>query len=149
MEPGSTASRLTARKRRAVALIAISVFALAAAGLTWIGPTLHLGDAANSKTTGANPVSTTPSPPPIVPTTYQFASLSVGWAVVTRPLETKVFKTVDGGKHWRLASQLAGSYGATIHFLDTTYGFLVTGNPGRVYRTTDGGGRRRYVAPAS
>jgi len=138
MEPGP-ASRLTARKRRAVALIAISVLALAVAGLTWIVPGLHLGGTANSKTTASNPVSTTSPPPPFYRTLYDFATPTVGWALVSRPMDTAVFKTVDGGKHWRLSSRLEGNVGATIQFLDTTHGFVVTGAPNRLYRTTDGG----------
>jgi photosystem II stability/assembly factor-like uncharacterized protein len=138
MEPGP-ASRLTARKRRAVALIAISVFALAVAGLTWIGPTLHPGEAAKLKTITADPVSTTPSPQALLPTMYDFANMSAGWAVIARPTGTTVFKTVDGGKRWIVASRLAGSVDATIQFVDTTHGFVVTANPNRLYRTTDGG----------
>lgn len=145
MEAGP-ASRLTARKRRAVALIAISVLALAVAGLTWIVPTLHVRDAANSKTTGANPVSTTPSPPPVFPTMYDFATPSAGWAVVALSAGTKVFKTVDAGKHWRLSSRLAGSVGANIQFLDTTHGFVVTYSPSWLYRTTDGGAHWTQLA---
>jgi photosystem II stability/assembly factor-like uncharacterized protein len=127
MEPGSTASRLTARKRRAVGLIAISVLALATAGLSWIAPGLHLGESSTSKTAA------------VYPTMYDFATVSVGWAVVARPIETTVLKTLDGGKHWRLQNRLGGSYSATIQFVDTTRGFVVTGNPNRLYRTTDGG----------
>jgi len=137
MEPGSTASRLTPRQRRAVGLIAISVFALATAGLSWIAPGLHLGEPSTSKT-ATSQVAPVATPPATYPTMYDFATLSVGWAVVARPLETTVFKTVDGGKHWRLQSRLGGSYSATIQFVDTTHGFVVTGNPNRLYRTTDG-----------
>jgi photosystem II stability/assembly factor-like uncharacterized protein len=137
MEPDA-AIRLTARKRRAVGLIAVSVLAIAAAGWTWIVPTLHLGDAAKPKTIAAGSAPS-PAPAPVLPTTYDFATASIGWAVVARPAETKVFKTADGGKHWRPVSPLAGSYGATIQFLDDTHGFAVTSGPNRVYRTTDGG----------
>jgi photosystem II stability/assembly factor-like uncharacterized protein len=133
MEP-EPVSRLTGRKRRAVGLIAISLLALGAAGMTWIVPTLHLGD---PKTT-AGQVLPVPSPQ-IFPSTYEFATMSIGWAVFARPTETTVFKTVDGGKHWRPSGRLAASYGASMHFLDTTHGFVVTGNPQHVYRTTDGG----------
>lgn len=138
MEPGRTWGRLTARQRRAVGLIAISVFALATAGLSWIAPGLHLNEPSTSKT-AASQVPPVATPPAISPTMYDFATVSVGWAVVARPIETTVLKTVDGGKHWRLQSRLGGSYSATIQFVDTTHGFVVTGNPNRLYRTTDGG----------
>jgi photosystem II stability/assembly factor-like uncharacterized protein len=139
MESGSTASGLTARKRRAVGLIAISLLALALAGLTWIAPSVHLGEQAKPKPITARHFSPTPSLPTVYPTMYDFASMSVGWAVVAVPVETKVFKTVDGGRHWRLLSRLGGSYSATIQFVDTTHGFVVTARPHRLYRTTDGG----------
>src|ERR1700737_3132722 len=112
---------MEARKRRAVGLIAVSLLALAAASLTWIVPDMHLGGAAKSKTTGADPVSTTSAPPPFYRTLYDFATPSVGWALVSKPHNAEVFKTVDGGKHWRLASRLEGNVGATIQFLATTH----------------------------
>jgi photosystem II stability/assembly factor-like uncharacterized protein len=134
MEPDA-ASRLTARKRRALGLIAFSLIALAAASLTWIVPGLR----ESSKATGATPASQTPSPLPIYPSAYEFATISTGWAVLARPAETRVFNTADGGKHWKPSGRFAGSYGATIQFLDTTHGFVVATNPQHVYRTTDGG----------
>src|ERR1700687_1539825 len=130
---------MEARKRRAVGLIAVSLLALAAASLTWIVPDMHLCGPAKSKPTGADPVSTTSAPPPFYRTLYDFATPSVGWALVSKPHNAEAFKTVDGGKHWRRASRLEGNVGATIQFLDTTHGFVVTGAPNRLYRTTDGG----------
>src|ERR1700682_1019184 len=135
MEPDG-AGRLNARKRRAVGLIAFSLLALAAASLTWLVPSL--GQIGKSQTAGAKPVSQLP-PRQIYPSTYEFATMSTGWAVFARPTETAVFKTVDGGKSWRLSGRLPASYGATIQFLDTTHGFVLTGNPQHLYRTTDGG----------
>jgi photosystem II stability/assembly factor-like uncharacterized protein len=130
-------SGLSARKRRAIVLLIVSAFAIVAASLTWIIPGLHLGEATNSKTTAANPYRLA-----FYATTYEFATPSVGWAATPRPIGTVIFKTVDGGKHWHLASRVAGGDWATIQFLDTAHGFLLTGNPdnpSRFYRTTDGG----------
>src|ERR1700687_363273 len=127
------------RKRRAVGLIAVSLLALAAASLTWIVPDMHLAAATRSKTTVADPVSTTSAPPPFYRTLYDFATPSVGWALVSKPHNAEGFKTVDGGKHWRLASRLEGHVGATIQPLDTTHGCVAPGAPNRLYRTTDGG----------
>jgi photosystem II stability/assembly factor-like uncharacterized protein len=115
------------------------VLALTAAGWTWIAPSLHLGEAAKPKTITAGPAAQTPSPPAIYPTMYDFATPTLGLAVVARPSETTVFKTVDEGKHWKVAGRVEGSYNATIQFLDASHGFVVTRNPNRLYRTTDGG----------
>src|SRR3981081_4423175 len=128
MEPGA-ASRLTARKRRAGALIAVSGLALTAAGWARVPPTLCLGEAANPKTIPAGRAAQTPSPPAIYPTMYDFATPTLGLAVVARPSETTVFKTVDEGKHWKAAGRVEGSYNATIQFLDASHGFVVTRNP--------------------
>jgi photosystem II stability/assembly factor-like uncharacterized protein len=103
--------------------------------MTWIVPTLHLGE----PKAPAGQVRPVPLPPRIVPSAYEFATMSVGWAVVARPTETIVFKTTDGGKNWRQSGRLAAGFGATMQFLDTTHGFLLTGNPQHLYRTTDGG----------
>jgi photosystem II stability/assembly factor-like uncharacterized protein len=130
---------MEARKRRAVGLIAISLIAIGVASMAYVLPGLHLGEAAKPQTIAARPALPTPSPQPF-PISYDFATPSVGWAITARPIETAIFKTVDGGKHWRLASRLEdGTYGATIQFVDTTHGFVVTSAPDRLYRTTDGG----------
>src|SRR6202171_3574781 len=110
MEPDG-AGRLNARKRRAVGLIAFSLLALAAASLTWLVPSL--GQIGKSHTGVANPCAQLP-PRQIYPSTYEFATMSTGWAVFARPTETAVFKTVDGGKSWRPSGRRAGRYGATL-----------------------------------
>jgi photosystem II stability/assembly factor-like uncharacterized protein len=131
---------MEARKRRAVGLIAISVVAMVVASVSYVLPGLQLGGKAKPNSITANTAARTPSPAPVYPIAYDFATMSTGWAVVARPIETSVFKTVDGGKHWRLAGRLdEGTYGATIQFVDSTRGFVVTRAPDRLYRTSDGG----------
>ncbi|HEV2033866.1 MAG TPA: hypothetical protein VGU71_06665 [Candidatus Dormibacteraeota bacterium] len=134
MEP-SPASRLTARKRRAVGLIAFSVLALAVASLAWIVPGLHQGDTANPITRAA-----TPSLPPSYPITYAFVNRSLGWAEVARPGGgSTIFKTEDGGNHWSQLTTLVGNWIGTLQFVDPTHGFVLTSHPNQLYRTTDGG----------
>jgi photosystem II stability/assembly factor-like uncharacterized protein len=133
MEPG-TAGRLSARGRRAVALITVSLLAMAVASLAWIVPGLHLGGTASPKTAAA-----TPSPPPSYPTSYSFVNRSMGWAEVAGPGGgSTIFKTDDGGNHWRELTTLVGHWTGTLQFVDATHGFVLT-DPFQFYRTTDGG----------
>ena len=136
MEPG-IAGRLSARGRRAVALITLSLLAVVVAGLAWIGPSLRLDDAANPP---AKLVTQTQSFPPSYPTSYAFVNRSMGWAEVARPGGgSTVFKTEDGGKHWRQLTNLVGNWVGTLQFVDPTHGFVLTTHPTQLYRTTDGG----------
>ncbi|GAC1671929.1 MAG: hypothetical protein PVS3B2_13650 [Candidatus Dormibacteraceae bacterium] len=133
------AGRLTARKQRAVALIALALVAIVVTCVVYVVPSLHLDGPAKAKTVAAK---RPPSPEPVNNrTTYSFATPSVGWAVIARPIETTVFKTVDRGKHWRVSSRLGGGNYSSAQFVDTTHGFVVSYNPSRLYRTTDGGNR--------
>jgi hypothetical protein len=103
--------------------------------VTWIAPGLVPGGAPNSQTTAA-----TPSSRPTYPTAYAFANRSMGWAVVGRPEGgSTIFKTEDGGKHWRLLATLVGNWTGIIQFFDTTHGFVFTTHPNQIYRTSDGG----------
>ncbi|HLQ16500.1 MAG TPA: YCF48-related protein [Candidatus Eisenbacteria bacterium] len=139
MEPGSTASRLTPRQRRAVGLIAFSLLAIVVASLAYLAPALHLSGTAGPNNTSAKLDSTAQSPPWTFQTMYDFASPSVGWAAIAVAGETTVFKTADGGKHWRQASRVLGNVVESIQFVDTTHGFMVTNVRHRLYRTSDGG----------
>jgi photosystem II stability/assembly factor-like uncharacterized protein len=140
MEPGRALARLSARGRRAVALITVSLFAIAVASVAYVGPGLHLGQSAKSKTTSPNlSANTNSSPRPNYPIWYDFATPSVGWAATASAGETSVFKTVDGGKHWRLSSRLMGNVVASLQFVDKTHGFIGTSVGHRLYRTSDGG----------
>ena len=142
MEPG-TATQLSPRGRRAVALIAVSLLTIAVAGLAWVGPGLHLAIPANPIITAGNPV----PPAPLRPTVYSFVIWSAGWADVGGlGDESTVFKTEDGGRHWRRQITLVGAWTGSIQFLDLTHGFVVTSNPGRLYRTIDGGAHWKPIA---
>lgn len=113
----------------------VSLLAIAVASLAWIVPGLHLGGAASPKTAAA-----TPSLPPSYDTSYAFVNRSMGWAeVARRDGGSAVFKTEDGGKHWRQLTTLVGDWVGTLQFVDTTHGFVLTTHPNQLYRTTDGG----------
>jgi photosystem II stability/assembly factor-like uncharacterized protein len=136
-------AQLSGRRRRALALITISLLVLAGASLAWIVPGLHLGGVARSRTAAA-----IPPPPPAYPTSYAFVKRSLGWAHVARPGGgSTLFRTDDGGKHWRRLTDLAGDWvGGTIQFMDETHGFVLTTRPVQLHRTTDGGAHWDTVA---
>jgi photosystem II stability/assembly factor-like uncharacterized protein len=143
MEPG-TVGQLSARGRRAVALIAISLLAIVVASLAWIAPSSRPSDVA---TLAAKQVMPTKSFPPSYPISYAFLNRSVGWAEVARPGGgSTLFKTEDGGKHWRQLTSLVGNWVGTLQFVDPTHGFVVTTHPVQLYRTTDGGAHWVTVA---
>jgi photosystem II stability/assembly factor-like uncharacterized protein len=135
MEEPGTAGRLSARRRWAVALISVSMVAIAVAALALIAPGLHQGEPANLRTRAV-----TPSPPLTYPTAYSFVNRSQGWAEVARPGgDSTIFKTDDGGRHWRLLTTLVGNSNLTLQFVDPTHGFVLMSRPNQLYRTTDGG----------
>jgi photosystem II stability/assembly factor-like uncharacterized protein len=132
------------RGRRAAGLGALALVVIAAAGFAYLrsnnAPTTVRVPSTNPLAAGLNPVS------------YAFATPSLGWAVINpfTPSSSvgqfRVFRTVDGAKHWEL--QLTGQSSSpgftpiTVHFFDTTHGYMAvdlafTGN--QVYRTSDGG----------
>src|SRR5260370_34142655 len=139
MEPGSTASRLTPRQRRAVGPVALSLLAIVVGSFAYLAPALHLSGTGGPNNTSAKLGATAQSPPWTFQTMYDFASPSVGWAAIAVAGETTVFKTADGGQHWRQASRVLGNVVARIQFVATTPGFMVTNVRHRLYRTSDGG----------
>lgn len=80
---------------------------------------------------------------------YDFVTPSMGWAVAGTMSPTKlsgpfwVFRTGDGAKHWQkqVAGQTTFVFDTidTLQMLDKSNGFLVAGEPLKLYRTTDGG----------
>lgn len=134
---------------RPIALIGIAVLVIAVASLVYLNP-LSLQSSAPSISTGSSLLTKVGD---VI--TYDFVSPSFGWALeVPRPSGSGVeqfliFRTVDGGNHWR--RQVAGQPGSSNHtstysggtlsiqFFDPTHGFIAVGYPIQIYRTTDGG----------
>jgi photosystem II stability/assembly factor-like uncharacterized protein len=146
------------RRRRAAALVALAAIVVAVAGFAYLRPTLTpkratVSTSIDQRFVANNPVS------------FDFVSPSMGWASLifvgpsSEAGQVRVFRTVDGAKHWQqqLAGQSSsaltpGSSGPiTVQFFGKTHGFMTLGLPvEQLYRTADGGGHWDAVSiPAS
>jgi photosystem II stability/assembly factor-like uncharacterized protein len=137
-------SRLSSRQRRAVSLGAISLIVIAAAGVAY----LHSTSPSQSRT-ARQPSNVQAVQGLANAFAYDFVTPSVGWAVAATMSPTKlsgpfwVFRTGDSGKHWQ--KQIAGQTTlvpdtiGTLQMLDKSNGFVVAGEPLKLYRTIDGG----------
>jgi photosystem II stability/assembly factor-like uncharacterized protein len=136
--------RSSQRRHRALVLGALALFVIAAAGFAYLRSN-------NTPTTGGVPA-TNPLAVGLNPVRYAFVTPSLGWAVINpfTPSSSvgqfRVFRTVDGAKHWEL--QLTGqssSPGFTpiaVYFFDTTHGYMAVDLASigeQVYRTSDRG----------
>jgi photosystem II stability/assembly factor-like uncharacterized protein len=137
---------LSRRKRRAVGLGALALVLVAAAGFAFLRSGAGIRTGAPAATPSTNPLLVS-----LIPINYDFVTASLGWAVENTftPARSagqfRVFRTVDGAKHWQLQltgpSSSPGLMPITIQFFDT-HGFMTlsmafTGE--QVYRTNDGG----------
>jgi photosystem II stability/assembly factor-like uncharacterized protein len=132
-EPQSQSS--TSRVWRALTLGALSAFALAIAGLTYMHPTWTAGKAGAQSTTsnvaGSRHLAA-----------VDFVSPANGWVVVERQSQDfVVLHTANAGETWN--RQLAGSaevIGEYMRFFDASNGLVVVlGSQAALYRTSDGG----------
>ncbi len=140
----ASTDRSPQRWRRAAGLGALALVVIAAAGFAYLRsnntPRTVGVPSANPLAVGLNPVR------------YAFVTPSLGWAVINPFIPSssvgqfRVFRTVDGAKHWEL--QLTGQSSSpgftpiTVHFFDTTHGYMAVALAfigDQVYRTTDGG----------
>jgi photosystem II stability/assembly factor-like uncharacterized protein len=140
----SLAATSSRRRLRGLGLSGLALVAIAAVGITYLHPTLP-------RLTGASvPAAepTTPDPRLLSATDqdfliYDFVSPSVGWALDIQQAKGSfwVFRTVDGAKHWQRQLFRTADLGIApeIKFFDTKHGIVTTGNPTRIYRTSDGG----------
>jgi len=137
-------SRLSSREQQAVGVITLSLLLIAVAGVAY----LHSTSRSQSRTA--------PQPTHLQAVqalanafAYDFVTPSVGWAVAGTVSPTKlsgpfwVFRTGDGAKHWQkqVAGQTTFVFDTidTLQMLDKSNGFLVAGEPLKLYRTFDGG----------
>lgn len=137
-------SRLSPRERRAVGLGAVALVVIAAAGVAY----LHSTNPSHSRT-ALQPTNLQAVQGLANAFAYDFVTPSVGWAVAgTRSASDLsgpfwVFRTGDGAKHWQ--KQVAGQTTfvfdtiGTLQMLDKSNGFVVAGEPLKLYRTIDGG----------
>jgi BNR/Asp-box repeat. len=131
-EPQSHSS--TSRLRRALTLGALSILALSIAGLTYLHPTLDLGEAgarAATSNVGSRHLAA-----------VDFVTPATGWVVVEHQAhDFVVLRTSDAGGTWN--RQLAGPaevIGEYLRFFDASNGLLVVlGTQAALYRTNDGG----------
>jgi photosystem II stability/assembly factor-like uncharacterized protein len=126
------------RRRRPVALIALAVFVIGAAGAAYLRPAPPTQRPTTALTVDPSLVTNNP-------VTYAFITPSLGWASLIAGQEFRVFRTVDGARHWQqqIAAQSGRGNGfdpLEIQFFGKTRGFMIVGQPvERIYRTTDGG----------
>lgn len=145
MDPAST-KRPSQRHRRGTALIVVAAIVIAVAGFAYLRSTATRQEATVPGPLDPKFISSTP-------VDYTFVTQSMGWAsMVVVPSSAggqfRVFRTVDGAKHWQqqLVGQsrpelTPGSYAPiTVQFFGVTHGFMTIGGPiAELYRTNDGG----------
>lgn len=139
----------SARKWRALGLIAVSVALVTVAGAVYAAPR-------------AQPAAhyLPPVIPPAMETiegeniTFDFLTPAVGWAAATKGSDQLwIFRTRDAARHWQKAAVIGGLAGNTVnefHFFDPSNGYAVIagnliGTSISAYRTSDGGDRWTIV----
>ena len=134
------AGRLALRETRAIALIALAVAVVAAAGFAFLQSTSGKAPEASVQETFA-------------PTGYYFVTPARGWAVEnpTPGGRFAVFVTPDGARHWTkqlvLPSSVVSFDEAATQFIDARHVYIAIGDPfQRLYRTSDGG--RSWISTA-
>jgi photosystem II stability/assembly factor-like uncharacterized protein len=150
MQATEREKRLSARRQRALTLMAIALVAIVITGVAYLRPEL----AGLAKYTGLRPV----PPPKATPgqpllsneyiVQYQFLTMSLGWALVSEQTSSRrfwIFKTTDGAKHWltQLAATAPSVYNGSLQlrFFDRDNGLVSLADPLVIYRTSDGGSR--------
>jgi photosystem II stability/assembly factor-like uncharacterized protein len=134
--------RLSQRQWRAAGVSALALLGIAVAAFAYLRPTSTTHSTAALKPPGE-------SPKPLGNIlSYDFVTPSTGWAIAGTESPTSLagplslFKTVDGAKHWQrqlsVQSEAVAESLASFSMMDATNGFLVAGDPLRLYRTRDG-----------
>jgi photosystem II stability/assembly factor-like uncharacterized protein len=139
--------RLSRRRRRAVGVGALALLLIAGAGFAYLRPNTPL---TTKQTSGLS--STSPLLVSLNSVRYNFVTPSLGWAVENQFTpgssvgQFRVFRTVDGGKHWQLQltgpSSNPGFTPITVQFFDRAHGFMVLSLAfagEQFYWTSDGG----------
>ena len=124
----------SARARRALSLIVISLLAIGLTGVVYLRPSLG-----HSSSPAAPRV-----PAPYHLAAVDFVSPTTGWFAATFDLgRFAVMHTTDAGTHWtRQMAGDVGSAGVYVNFFDSTRGVVtVLGSQAKIYRTGDGGRR--------
>ena len=139
------------RARRAIAVIAIAVVAIVAAGVIYLHPSFG----SSSPTHKALEVRPSPTPPQIdgrFSATYDFITPSLGWALVSQNVSSRpsfwVFRTSDGAKHWvqQMTGQCEGLGTSNLNMFDRLHGELDLCDPLVAYRSSDGGASWSAIA---
>lgn len=122
--------------------MALAVVVIAAASVFYLHPRFLPGGAA---TAGGHP----PVQRPDDDVQYEFRSSGLGWAVETNARQGGpdgtfwIFKTVDGARSWDQVLSGSTAYAhltsSSLHFVDSSHGFLLAGDPLSLLRTIDGG----------
>jgi photosystem II stability/assembly factor-like uncharacterized protein len=134
-EPWQEAPSEASHARRAAAVIAVSMVAIAATAVAYLHPS---GPVAAPATTIAIPAA---------PAGYQVAAVdfvdpSTGWVVgLLDSGDFTILQTSDGGGHWtRQLSHPTGGHETYLRFFDQEHGMVaLVGSRPLIYRTADGG----------
>ncbi len=123
---------------------ALSLIVIAAAGVAYLHPTSPFESRTALQPTNLHAVQLDPNA-----FSYDFVTPSLGWAVAApmSPITVSgpfwVFRTDDGAKHWQkeVSGQTTFVFDTinTLQMLNKSNGFLVAGEPLKLYRTMDGG----------
>src|SRR5215469_4540284 len=112
------------RAGRALVLIGLAAVVVAAAGVGYLHAVVPSAPAARRP--GAVPALDIPRGSPI---SMDWRSTTTGWVVMADVnSESLVFKTTDGGRHWRLQLAAPGS-SYTVQFFDDRHGLLLPDRP--------------------
>jgi photosystem II stability/assembly factor-like uncharacterized protein len=124
----------TSRVPRALALIAVSILAIALAGIGYVRPIAWFVSNAPAQTS-AKPASSQLA-------AVDFVTPSTGWVLMERaPYDFALLRTIDAGKTWtRQLAGVAGEIGEYVRFFDSAHGVVVPLGPqAALYQTSDGG----------
>lgn len=134
---------MEARARRAAAAVALAAVVVAAIGVFYLRPWQGFAPAPGPNARSTLVQLRPPAARPAMVQQVQVLSGDLGWVVMGGPASASLFRTTDGGRHWRRQLDGVAGDGWTLSFFDPRRG-VVYGADQRgpeLWSTTDGGQR--------